>query len=93
MGASVHVPMSKVSCQAAVLPWLPQVGFGSDNRRKRHGSFASVQSPFQDQGFHRLLERLENPDQMVVLPREETLPGTGDLSKGAMIWILVDYSS
>jgi hypothetical protein len=76
-----------------ILSLLPPGGFGFDNRRITHGSFASVQSPFQYKGFHRLLERLENSDQMVVLPREETLPGTGDFSKGTMVWILMDYSS
>jgi hypothetical protein len=58
--------------------------------RKTHGSFAAVQLPFQDEGLHRLLERLENSDQMVVLPREEAFPSTRDLSKGTVIWVLVN---
>jgi hypothetical protein len=44
--------------------------------------FCSVQSPFQDEDFHGLPERLKSPDQMVVLPREKVLPGTGNLFKG-----------
>jgi hypothetical protein len=47
--------------------------------------FAAVQSPFQDKGFHRFLERRENSNQMVVFPGEKALPRKGDFSKGAMI--------
>jgi hypothetical protein len=55
-----------------------------DNRAAKKGwclgSLASVHSTFQDEGLHRLLERVKNSNQMVVLPREVALPGTGDLS-------------
>ena len=47
--------------------------------------FCSVQSPFQDEDFHGLPERLKSSDQVVVLPREKVLPGTGNLSKGTVI--------
>ena len=36
-------------------------------------------------GLHGLLEPLKTSDQMVVLPREKVLPGTGNLSKGTAI--------
>jgi hypothetical protein len=55
------------------------------NIRDGFGLIVPVHSPFQNEGFHRLFKRLKNSNQTVVLPREVTLPGAGDLPKGTTV--------